>query len=291
MIISMNEGKKWQVQRAGQIRGPYPFSVIEKLARAGRLKETDELSDDSENWKLAGDFVGLFEGLNSEILLKDDERSGHDRRDKDDLSSNHNQQNRQSKERRQVESDEEISRRVGRAKLLETIKASRVEDHFPVLAIITSILIIVILGFIFNPVEDELVSDCDAPPQAGVIWDNCKFGKLILKRRDLSGASIRNAVLARVNFQDAILVGSNFSYTDLSKGNFNNANLENAILKGANLQSVNFKSVSLIGADLSHADLRGANLENADLSRTVLDEAIWKDGRLCASDSVGTCRE
>ena len=284
----MTDTKKWKVRRNGQIRGPYTFQVLEKLARLGRLKQTDELSSNDMDWKTAGSFAALFKDTDVERLLKDDERSGWDRREND--ASSRDQQKRQGKDRRQPEPEDEVSRRRGRTKLLETIKESRVEDHFPLLTIIASIVIIVFLGFVLTPSKDILSPDCDASPNPGVIWDNCKFGQLTLKKKDLSGASIRNAVLKGVNFQEANLRSSNFSYTDLSKSNLKKANLEKAVLKGANLQFVNLASASLIDADLSHADLRGSNLEDADFTRTILDKAIWEDGKVCGRDSVGVCR-
>jgi len=276
------------VRRKGQVRGPYTFRVLEKLAKLGRLKQTDELSSNEVNWKSAGSFTTLFQETDTECLLKDDERSGRDRREKDGLT-NH-QLKRQGSDRRQAESDDEIARRRGRTKLLETIKASRVEDHFPLMTIMVSIVIIVFLGFVLSPSKETLSPDCEAPPEPGVIWDNCKFVKLTLRQKDLSGASIRNAVLAGVNLQGADLTGSNFSYTDLSKGNLKKANLEKAVLKGADLRSANLTSASLKDADLSHVDLRGAKMQDADLTQTILDQAIWYDGRLCARDSIGICR-
>ena len=284
----MVESKTWQVRRSGQIRGPYPYSVLEKLARAGRLKQSDELSHDSENWKSADDFPGLFEGPDEGLLLKDDERSGFDRRD-NEPDSESDQQKRQGKDRRKSESEEEITRRRGRTKLLETIKDNREEDHFPFKTISISLLLIILLGFVLKSSDRSTLADCEASAAPEINWDNCSFDKLILKGQDLSRASIRNAVLSRVDLQNGILVESNLAYTDLSGGNFKNASLEKAILKGVNLQSANLSSASLKDADLSHADLRGAKLDDADLSQAILDQAIWSDGRFCAKGSVGEC--
>jgi uncharacterized protein YjbI with pentapeptide repeats len=284
----MVESKTWQVRRSGQIRGPYPYSVLEKLARAGRLKQSDELSHDSENWTSAGDFSGLFEESDEGLLLKDDERSGFDRRDNEPVSKS-DEQKRQGKDRRQSESEEETSRQRSRTKLLETIKDNREEDHFPFKTIFIALFLIILLGFVLKSSDRSVLVDCEASAKPEVNWDNCKFDRLILKGKDLSRASIRNAVLSKVNLQNGILVESNFSYTDLSGGDLKNANLERAILKGVNLQSANLSSASLIEADLSHADLRGAKLNNADLSQAILDKAIWPDGHYCARGSVGEC--
>ncbi len=284
----MSESKKWQVRRSGQTRGPYSYSVLEKLAKAGRLKQSDELSHDGENWQIAGEFSGFFDRSELNLFLKDDERSGFDRRDTESVSKN-DEQKRQEKDRRKAEPEEEITRRRSRTKLLETIKENRVKDNFPLKTIFISLLLLILLGFLLKSSDRTVLTDCRASAQPGVNWDNCSFNKLILTGQDLSRASIRNAVLNGVNLNNGILVESNLSYTDLSGGNLINANLQKAILKGTNLQSANLSFASLKEADLSHADLRNAQLKNADFSQAILDKAIWTDGRFCTNGSVGEC--
>ena len=75
------------VRRNGQVRGPFTYSILEKLAKLGRLEQTDELSTDNKEWKSAGDFSAFFVEVETERLLKDDERSGWDRREEDDSTT------------------------------------------------------------------------------------------------------------------------------------------------------------------------------------------------------------
>ncbi len=287
----MTDSKTWYVQRSGQVRGPFSYLILTKLARLGRLKETDELSNNRESWSPASDFPELFKESDADLLLKDEERSGWDRREEEPSpdDSTEAEKKRQDKDRRQPESEEEVSRRRGRTRLLEAIKESREEDHFPFLAIIVSLVLIVMLGFALKPSGEDLLPDCDEPAHPKVNWDNCTFEKLILKKQNLLRASIRNAELIKANLQGAILLESNLSYSNLSNSNLKNAQLDKAILKGANLQSANLTSASLKGADLSYADLRGAKIDNADLSQANLEKAIWVDGKLCIEGSIGKC--
>lgn len=287
----MTDSKKWFVRRTEQVQGPFTGSILMKLAKLGRLKQTDELSNDKELWKLAGDYPQLFKGVDTDLQLKDEERNGLDRREEEHSSetSTNSSSKRQGEERRQPEPEEEISRRKGRTRLINAMRESRVEDHFPFMAIIASIVLIVILGIVLQRSDQTSVSDCQALPKPEVNWDDCSFNRLNVKNKNLSHASIKNAKMISADLQGAILEAVDFSYTDLSKGNLKNSNLDKAILKGTNLKSVNLTSASLKGADLSYADLSGAKLKGVDLSQAILDKAIWIDGKLCAKGSIGRC--
>ncbi|SDB18543.1 Pentapeptide repeat-containing protein [Desulfonatronum thiosulfatophilum] len=72
---------------------------------------------------------------------------------------------------------------------------------------------------------------------------------------------------------------------DLQGANLAGANLQGAYLKGAKLQNADLSGAVLIDAYLYDADLRGAKLDGANLSK-----AVWTDGRVCAFDSIGTCK-
>lgn len=74
--------------------------------------------------------------------------------------------------------------------------------------------------------------------------------------------------------------GANLRGADLS-----GANLQGAYLKGADLHAANLKGANLVDAYLFEAKLDGADLSGANLSM-----AIWQDGRVCAFDSIGTCK-
>lgn len=61
-------------------------------------------------------------------------------------------------------------------------------------------------------------------------------------------------------------------------------------LVGADLREANLVGGRFIGANLSYANLKGARLEGALFDHAKLAGAIWVDGRVCAADSIGSCR-
>ena len=69
--------------------------------------------------------------------------------------------------------------------------------------------------------------------------------------------------------------GCDFYRADLSR-----IDLTGVDLRGANLAYANLRQATLYQADLTGADLRG----------TVFDGAIWVDGTVCVTGSVGGCR-
>lgn len=117
---------------------------------------------------------------------------------------------------------------------------------------------------------------------------------------DLSGAVLENASLTGADLADAklndadlyaarlgrvIAIGTQLSFANLTKtdwqgadlsgaylnrANLSNANLSATRLTGAVLRSANMENANLRNADLSLADLRGANLAGADFQGTIL---------------------
>lgn len=289
----MTDPKIWYVRRHEQIQGPFAYSILKKLARLGRLKSTDQLSDNKQDWSIAAEHAELFQDCNAEIPLKDEERSGLDRRQEELEQATQPvrlvEDHRQS-DRRKPEGEDTLRRRKERTRLLQDLRQNRPDDHFPKLALVISVLLMVMLGIVMTHSDEELSEpDCSVQPQPNVNWDNCQLAALQAKRSDLTDSSIRNANLIKADLQAAKLVSSNFSYTDLSGSNLKKVQLDKAILKGANLRSANLRSSSLKQADLSYADLRDADLQGADLTLVVLDKAIWIDGRLCRPGSIGQC--
>ena len=76
----------------------------------------------------------------------------------------------------------------------------------------------------------------------------------------------------------------------VDKDDLRGAVLPQADLWEANLTGANLSSADLSKANLGRAILTGADLADADLTLTVLGEATWIDGRICATGSVGECR-
>ncbi len=67
---------------------------------------------------------------------------------------------------------------------------------------------------------------------------------------------------------------------DFYRAHFDRLDLRGADLKGAILAYATFRETTLYAADLEGADLRG----------TIFDGAIWTDGSVCQTGSVGECR-
>ena len=86
-------------------------------------------------------------------------------------------------------------------------------------------------------------------------------------RTDFSGAQMYQGIWGNSEFNDAIFVGSQLSYTEFSYSDLSGANLSGAVMYGGS----NWMGVNLSGADLTNAwmydvDLRGADLTGADLT-------------------------
>lgn len=102
--------------------------------------------------------------------------------------------------------------------------------------------------------------------------------RLVLNRRDLGGANLREANLQSANLRATNLQGANLWRANLQGANFRGANLQGASLQRANLQGAslweaNLQGASLRGADLQGASLWEANLQGADLRATNLQGA------------------
>lgn len=94
--------------------------------------------------------------------------------------------------------------------------------------------------------------------------------------RDLSGKNLSGLQLIGVNMSKCNMKGVDLSHANLERADLGESNLERSDLTGANLKMVN---------------LRLSGMTGANLERAILDGAIWKDGMVCAINSVGQCRE
>jgi uncharacterized protein YjbI with pentapeptide repeats len=110
---------------------------------------------------------------------------------------------------------------------------------------------------------------------------NVDFVEQNMDSKDLTGAHLQNANLARTscqktnlmraylkeaNLEGANLRGAYLNEADLEGANLRGANLEGAVLTGANLRETNIGGANLREVELSNTDLAGANLRKADLS-------------------------
>ncbi|MDX2214260.1 MAG: pentapeptide repeat-containing protein [Oculatellaceae cyanobacterium bins.114] len=97
---------------------------------------------------------------------------------------------------------------------------------------------------------------------------------------DLSRVNLENAVLFGADFSRTNLSNTKFFRSNLSHTNLLDANLNHADLRGANIDNANLCQVSFVKADLSGANLSFANLEDADMSQVKLNEAILTGTKL-----------
>lgn len=94
--------------------------------------------------------------------------------------------------------------------------------------------------------------------------------------RDLSGRNLGGLHLIGINLSKCNLKGADLSHANLERADLGGSDLERADLAGANLKMANLRLCGMIGANLAGA---------------ILEGAIWKDGRVCETGSVGRCKE
>lgn len=94
--------------------------------------------------------------------------------------------------------------------------------------------------------------------------------------RDLSGKNLSGLQLVGINLSKCNLKGIDLSHANLERADLGESDLERADLTGANLKMSN---------------LRLSGMAGTKIERAVLDGAIWRDGTVCCSGSVGQCRE
>ena len=290
--------KLWYVRRGGEVRGPFPAQQISRYALLGRIRASDELSQDQISWRALSELPGLMPeamqpGADPEALerlrRREDERSGRDRRAGEGTIPPAIRERRSGKERRAPEEAKTVARREAKSRLIQAGRQRRENYRLLWLGTAFSLVVILMLGVWLVPPPDEDVPRCDDQPHPQVNWSNCRLEDLQASRQDLSGAKVRNAKLRQANLFGARLVGADLAYTDLVKANLGYANLRRATLKGANLLGADLAYADLSGADLSYADLSGATLGGAVMSEAQFDNAVWVDGRICAPGSLGQC--
>jgi len=106
------------------------------------------------------------------------------------------------------------------------------------------------------------------------------------------GFGLREANLARRNFEGANLRGADMYGCNLWGANLNRANLENAILISARLRLAKLLGANLARAELDYADLRqadltGANFEGADMQGVNLEDANLQDANFNGARLLG----
>jgi len=277
----------WYVRRGDKVAGPFPSQVITNNALLGRVKPSDELSMDRLVWQalvdvpelLPQDLLELHTEIDSEQRQWREERLKAARRWADERINDERRHDGEGNEPRGEE----------RRKNTENPDVLAKPHHYPAAvpesgkraylgaAIAVAALLLLVLGLLyFQPVNPVKVGVIPAQPQCQQAaapranWSGCDKQEMRLRGADLSGSN---------------LAYTNFSHADLSGSRFRQARLV-----GANLGGALLNDTDLVGADLSYADLHDASLVSATLTGATLDHAIWPDGRVCATGSLGQCR-
>jgi uncharacterized protein YjbI with pentapeptide repeats/uncharacterized RDD family membrane protein YckC len=110
----------------------------------------------------------------------------------------------------------------------------------------------------------------------------------VLENASLTGADLGDAKLNEANLYAArlgrvIAIGTQLSYANLTKTDWQGSDLSGADLEHANLSNVNLSATRLTGAVLRSTQLENANLRNADLSLADL-----RGANVAGADFQGT---
>lgn len=298
MTAEQSVSRLWYVRREGAVRGPFPPGQISREILLGRIRDGDELSQDREYWKPLAELPQLHpqplrhtetpEGRQHVLLarLREDERL-HDRRGAGFAPEG---TNRRHGDRRNVESFDVVAHRERAARFAAETPTEERNLLLPVAVIMIVVLMLAMYFLWYQPAPPGASPNCQAAPKPGVNWRGCALSGRDLRRASLSAAQLGSSMLVSANLRDANLAGADLSYANLDAADARGANLQTASLKGATLRGTNLAGADLRDTDMTYADLQGTDLSNVQLQGARLDRAIWSDGRVCATESVGECR-
>lgn len=298
MTAEQAVSRLWYVRRAGTVRGPLPPRQISREILLGRIRDGDELSQTREYWKRLAELPQLHPpelrhaetpvGRRHLLLarLREDERL----RERRGAGFAPIGTNRRHGDRRNVESFEVVAQRERAARPAAETPTEERNLLLPAAVILIVVLTIAMYLFWYQPLPPGTPPSCQAAPKPGVNWSGCTLSGRDLRRASLSGAQLGSSTLANANLRDANLAGADLSDANLDAADARGANLQTASLKGATLRGTRLANADLRDTNMSDADLQGADLSNVQLQGARLDRAIWSDGRVCATESVGECR-
>jgi uncharacterized protein YjbI with pentapeptide repeats len=132
--------------------------------------------------------------------------------------------------------------------------------------------------------EHTQAADCRAMPLPGLDWSGCVKKNLMLTGSNFENANLVETDLSATDLRDSNFTGANLSKAKLSRAWFGGSRAENANFEKiegyrAGFQSMLAKGASFAGAELQRANFQGANLEGvtfqkAELSRVIFNEAV-----------------
>ncbi len=287
----------WYTRRGTVVQGPFPAGLIRRYAILGRVRMSDELSQDLETWspleclpELIPDFMRAGDDdirMQRRLLAAkrwEDERRQLERRDESEALQD---ERRGDNDRRLGDDDGPPPRLPARGVNVPDFP----QRHRR--ALIAGLLAVVIatVVFLYQSRHDEIVdgADCSQSPRPEVNWNNCAMEGRNLNGADLASAHMSSMALSRANLGSARLRDADLSFSNLSVASLRAADLASARLTGASLRAADLSGANLENSDLSYADLRNASLEGARLTGARLDNAMWIDGSECLPGSVGAC--
>ncbi len=289
----------WFIRRKMTVKGPFPAPVVRKFVVLGRVKDTDELSRDGNDWQPLTKIRSYFDDSRGQLDLArerraEDERSGCDRREGETHPSSKSSSDaakRRKADRRKPEPEMDVQRKQRHTRFVNKVK-DRPRDRRSVVAVTVMVAVVLVfgLGVYLGSSEPSAEVDCDAAPVPGINWKNCRLDVLHAVGADLTGAIMKNAHLASAKLSRARMQFADLSYADLNGSDLSQAELMDAHLVGADLTRANLSLADLRGANLAYAKLVGAKIKSANLAGARLDKAIWVDKRICGENSVGVCR-
>lgn len=298
--IDRSKQKLWYVRRKEKIQGPFPCGTVRRFVLLGRVELSDQVSLDKKTWKPVStvpDVVppevrkAMQDGNLEEVLvvarLREDERTGADRRSEGDSSEKFG---RRATDRRQDEDELAKKHRLARKQLRELENKKRKQR--PIFALIMAVLLVGagIGGGIYIGAPEAIPEpDCAAQPAPGINWRNCRLIGLHAEGADMSGAIMNNTILRQGYFSGTLFVEVDLMYADLSGSDLSYGAFTGSFMKGVNLQRADLTNADMIGADLSFANFQGAKVGGIRLDNARLDNAIWADGTICRVGSMGKC--
>ena len=293
----MQDTQNWYVRRDQKVLGPFPAGLISRYILIGRIRASDEVSQDRKSWLPVVRVRGLVPDVIIEARRNPDDpeaqerlaaarRWADERRDAD--SGQLSTGERRSGENGDLAGHRDVvSHRPHEEAEALVEKPARRIDYLIIIVILAGLIS---LPFILPSQETDDTPDCKAAPAPGINWSNCKLERAVLINGDLEGAVLKNANLTGAMLRGANLMDGDLSYINLSQANLRGANLQGANLKGANLRGADLRNAILIDSDFSYADLTGADMANARIDGLHLGNAIINDNTVCLPGSVGTCR-
>ncbi|MDH5360465.1 MAG: pentapeptide repeat-containing protein [Gammaproteobacteria bacterium] len=276
-------------RRDNEVHGPFPAGQITRYLLLGRVKLSDEISEDHESWQIITNWPELIpDVMHLDMSIAENREKLEAAKRWADERRLHRSGEPDISERRTPEQEELLVYRETREKVLVSPK-QKLRGSVLLMFTLLVVTVVVWTAIRLTPEQSLLISDCSTSAAPGIIWNNCVLDGKQLSGQDLSGARIHNASLVSVVAESTNFQNSELQYSKLNLALLKSANLEGANLVGVSLRDTDLQGANLRGADLSYADLTDANLQGANLSGAKLDQTRWVDGTLCAQGSVGQC--